>query len=42
MKNILDQFYLLSHMFCPHVFVVTNIIAAFLKKDKKTKMNFFT
>ena len=29
MKNILDQFHLLVHMFC------------LLKKDKKTKINFF-
>ena len=42
MKNILVQFYLLAHIFCPHVFVVTNSYCRFFqKKDKKTKINFF-
>ena len=30
MKNILDQFYLLAHMFCTHVFWLLVVIAAFL------------
>ena len=36
MKIILDQFQLLAHMFCPHVFVVTNSYCCFFKK-KRTK-----
>ena len=46
MKNILDlinlQFYLLVHMFCPHVFVATNSYCCFfLKRIKKRKCLFY-
>ena len=41
-KNIFYQFHLLAHMFCPHVFVVTNSHCYFFKKRiQKNENKFF-
>ena len=41
MEIILDQFHLLGHMFCPHIFVVTNSYCCLFKKRLKKNENIY-